>query len=44
MRGIKDECIGRSAEETDCEQEVEGSAEHGVSEVCDGISLTYWVA
>jgi len=39
---VKDECVGRSAVRTDCEQGVEGSAEHGVSEVCDDISSTYW--
>ena len=43
MRGIKDECDGRSAEGADCEQEVEGSADHGVSAVCDGTSSTCWV-
>jgi hypothetical protein len=43
MREIKDECVGRSAKGTDCEQKVEGSAEDGVSEVCGGISSTYWV-
>jgi len=43
MRGVKDECVGRSIEETDCEQEVDGSEEHGVSKVRDCTSPKYWV-
>jgi len=43
MRGVKDECVGRSTEETDSEQEVDGSEEHGGSKVRDGKSSKYWV-
>ena len=43
MSGIKDECVGRSTEETDCEHKVEGSEERGGSKVRDGMSSDYWV-